>query len=41
MDKIEVRADEDGLEESTFNRIYNRKMLDKINEIVDWINSQG
>ncbi len=41
MDKIEVIADEDGLEESTFTRNYNKKMLDKINEIVDWINSQG
>jgi hypothetical protein len=41
MDKIEVRADEDGVEEATFNRGYNKKMLNKINEIVDWINSQG
>ena len=41
MDKITIVSDDEGEEESTFSKKYNRKMLDKINEIVDWINSQG
>jgi hypothetical protein len=41
MDKIENNADSDGVEEDTFNRKYNKLIMAKLDEIVDWINSQG
>jgi len=41
MDKIVVVQDDDGLQESTFTRKYNKLVMAKLDEIVDWINSQG
>ena len=41
MDKIQITADDDGEEESTFNKKYNKLIMAKLDEIVDWINSQG
>ena len=40
MDKIEVIQDDDGLKESTFTTKYNKLIMAKLDEIVDWINSQ-
>ena len=39
MDKIDYN-DEDGLLETTDEGILIKKCLDKINEIIEWINSQ-
>jgi len=41
MDKIEISEDDDGIKEETFNRRYNKLIMAKLDEIVDWINSQG
>ena len=41
MDKIQITQDDDGEQEATFNKRYNRLILAKLEEIVDWINSQG
>tara|TARA_Y100000361_G_C11089798_1_gene305795 strand:+ start:758 stop:883 length:126 start_codon:yes stop_codon:yes gene_type:complete len=41
MDKIEISQDDDGIKEDTFNRKYNKLILAKLDEIIDWINSQG
>ena len=41
MDKIEISADDEGIKEETFNRRYNKLIMAKLDEIVDWINSQG
>tara|TARA_R100001015_G_scaffold2774_1_gene897 strand:+ start:1298 stop:1423 length:126 start_codon:yes stop_codon:yes gene_type:complete len=41
MDKIQIIADDDGLEEETFTRKYNKQIMAKLDEIIDWINSQG
>ena len=40
MDKIDYN-DEDGLLETTDEGTLIKKCLDKINEIIDWINSNG
>ena len=40
MDKIIVIQDDDGLKEDTNSRKYNRLIMAKLDEIVDWINSQ-
>lgn len=41
MDKIEISQDDEGIKEETFNRRYNKLIMAKLDEIVDWINSQG
>ena len=41
MDKIVVAADDDGVKEDTYSRKYNKLIMAKLDEIVDWINSQG
>ena len=41
MDKIEIITDDDGVPGSTFNRKYNKLIMAKLDEIIDWINSQG
>ena len=41
MDKIEISQDNEGIKEETFNRRYNKLIMAKLDEIVDWINSQG
>ena len=41
MDKITITADDDGEQEATFNKKYNKLIMAKLDEIVDWINSQG
>lgn len=41
MDKIAIVTDDDGDSENTFNKKYNKLVMAKLEEIVDWINSQG
>jgi|TARA_R100001015_G_C4439299_1_gene33482 hypothetical protein len=41
MDKITIVTDDDGDQEATFNKKYNKLIMAKLDEIVDWINSQG
>jgi len=41
MDKVAIVQDEDGEKEGTFNKKYNKLVMAKLDEIVDWINSQG
>ena len=41
MDKITVVTDDDGAQAATFNKKYNKLIMAKLDEIVDWINSQG
>tara|TARA_R100001015_G_C4569879_1_gene128139 strand:+ start:787 stop:912 length:126 start_codon:yes stop_codon:yes gene_type:complete len=41
MDKIEITKDDEGTEENVFNRKYQKLIMAKLDEIVDWINSQG
>jgi hypothetical protein len=41
MDKIEISQDDEGIKEETFNRRYNKLIMAKLDEIIDWINSQG
>jgi len=41
MDKIVITQDDEGEKESTFNKKYNKLIMAKLDEIVDWINSQG
>jgi hypothetical protein len=40
MDKIEVRADDEGEKEGTFSKKYNKLVMAKLDEIIDWINNQ-
>ena len=40
MDKIEITEDSDGLKATTFNKTYNKLIMAKLDEIIDWINSQ-
>ena len=41
MDKITITADDDGEQEATFNKKYNKLIMAKLDEIVEWINSQA
>ena len=41
MDKIKIVTEDDGDQEATLTKIYNKLIMAKLDEIVDWINSQG
>ena len=41
MEKITIVQDDDGEKEGTFSKKYDKLVMAKLDEIVDWINSQG
>ena len=41
MDKITITAYDDGEQEATVNKKYNKLIMAKLDEIEEWINSQG